>query len=162
VAVNGVKDVLANWEAIKKQEKASNSRGGEQKNRIASALAGVPKGLPALSQALVISKRAVQVGFEWPNIEGVLDKLIEEAREITEATDHAHLEAEIGDLLFSAVNLARWRNVDPESALRAMNSRFTRRFQKLEALAEAQGKTLPEMSIDEMDALWDQAKLLVD
>lgn len=162
VAVNGVKDVLVNWQAIKKQEKAANNRGGEQENQAVSALDGLPKGLPALAQALVISKRAVQVGFEWPNIEGVLDKLIEEAREITEATDPAHLEAEIGDLLFSAVNLARWRSVDPESALRAMNSRFTRRFQKLEALAAEQGKTLPEMSIDEMDTLWNQAKLLVD
>ncbi len=98
------------------------------------------------------------MGFEWPNIEGVLDKLIEEAREITEATDASQLEAEIGDLLFSAVNLARWRNIDPESALRAMNARFTRRFQKLEALAAAEGKQVPNMSLEEMERLWQAAK----
>lgn len=153
VVVNGVEEVKANWEAIKKVEKAKNSR-----DQVTSALDGVPKALPALAQALAISKKAVGVGFEWPNIEGVLDQLIEEAREITEATDPVHLESEIGDLLFSAVNLARWRKIDPESALRSTNARFTRRFRKLEALAAAQGKRLADMSLEEMDALWDEAK----
>ena len=163
VAVSGVRDVMVNWDAIKKEEKAKNNRGGAAaENPAVSALDGLPRALPALAEALAVSKRAVRVGFEWPDIEGVLDKLIEEAREITEAVDPAHLEMEIGDLLFSAVNLARWRHVDPESALRATNARFARRFRKVEALAAAQGKTLPEMSIEEMDALWDQAKLLVE
>lgn len=160
VVVNGVEDVVTNWEAIKKAEKASHNRKGpgSPSEPAASALDGIPKALPALTQALAISKRAVRVGFEWPNIEGVLDKLIEEAHEITQATDPKQLEAEIGDLLFSAVNLARWRGVDPEAALRAMNARFMRRFKKLEALAAAQGKVLPGMSIEEMDALWAEAK----
>jgi tetrapyrrole methylase family protein/MazG family protein len=160
VVVNGVEEVMTNWEAIKKAEKAGNSHASpdNQAAQLASALEGVPRSLPALAQALAISQKAVRVGFEWPNIEGVLDKLIEEGREITEATDSAHLEAEIGDLLFSAVNLARWRNVDPESALRATNARFTHRFKKLEALAAGQGKTLPDMSIEEMEALWEEAK----
>lgn len=158
VTVNGVEDVTTNWEAIKKIERAALNGEG---SKAPSALDGIPANLPALAQALTISKRAVRVGFEWPNIEGVLDKLIEEAHEITTATDPANLEAEIGDLLFSAVNLARWRQIDPESALRSTNARFTRRFKKLEALASAQGKTLSKMSIEEMDTLWNEAKSLV-
>jgi tetrapyrrole methylase family protein/MazG family protein len=155
VSVNGVEDVTANWEAIKKAERTAAN--GEDLT-VPSVLDGIPGALPALTQALAISKRAVRAGFEWPTIEGVLDKLVEEAREITEAADPIQLEAEIGDWLFSAVNLARWRNVDPESALRATNARFIRRFKMLEALAAAQGKTLSEMTIEEMDALWDKAK----
>lgn len=155
VTVNGVADVTANWEAIKQEERSTRN---VEREASPSVLDGVPAALPALAQALAISKRAVRVGFEWPNIAGVLDKLIEEAREITEAANPAELEAELGDLLFSAVNLARWRNVDPESALRATNARFTRRFKKLEALAAAQGKVLSEMTIAELDALWDEAK----
>ena len=159
VQVEGVADVITNWEAIKKAEKRNNHTGLDNHELVVSALDGVPPGLPALAQALAISKRAVRVGFEWPNIEGVLDKLVEEAQEIAEAVDPGQIEAEIGDLLFSAVNLARWRNVDPESALRATNARFRRRFKKLEALATAQGKNVSDMSIAEMDALWEQAKL---
>lgn len=154
VTVNGVADVTNNWEAIKKAEKAAKG----QTEKTPSALDGIPPALPALAQALAISKRAVRVGFEWPNIEGVLDKLIEEAHEITQAADPAHLEAEIGDLLFSVVNLARWHKIDPESALRATNARFSRRFKRLETLAVAQGKILSQMTIEELDTLWDQAK----
>ena len=157
--VNGVDDVTTNWTAIKKAEKAQGRQNDSNKTPT-SALDGVPPALPALAQALAVSERAVRVGFEWPNIEGVLEKVVEEAREVVEATDPDHLESEIGDLLFSVVNLARWRNVDPESALRATNSRFSRRFRQLEALAATQGKTLPEMSINEMDALWDTVKLM--
>ncbi|MEW5959482.1 MAG: nucleoside triphosphate pyrophosphohydrolase [Chloroflexota bacterium] len=159
VQVQGVAEVMTNWEAIKKAEKRRNQHGPDGHQPPMSALDGVPPGLPALAQALAISKRAVRVGFEWPNLEGVLDKLIEEAQEVAAAIAPEQLEAEIGDLLFSAVNLARWRKVDPESALRATNARFTRRFKKLEALAAAQGKNVPDMSIAEMDALWEQAKL---
>jgi tetrapyrrole methylase family protein/MazG family protein len=154
VVVNGVEDVAMNWEAIKKSEKAAKG----QPAQMTSTLDGVPLALPALTQALAISKKVVRVGFEWPNIDGVLDKLIEEAREITEASDPVHLEAEIGDLLFSAVNLARWRNIDPESALRGTNSRFIRRFKKMEVLAAAQDKDLSDLSIEEMEILWNEAK----
>ncbi len=155
VVVNGVDDVAVNWAAIKKEEKAEK---GQAVDRPASVLDGVPPALPALAQALAVSDRAARIGFEWPNIEGVLDKVIEEAREIVEAEQPDHLEAEIGDLLFTVVNLARWRNIDPESALRATNARFGRRFRQVEALATAQGRRLPDMSIEEMDALWNQAK----
>jgi tetrapyrrole methylase family protein/MazG family protein len=154
VVVNGVEDVTTNWEAIKKAEKAAKS----QSVQMTSALDGIPPALPALTQALAISKRAVRVGFEWPNIEGVLEQLLEEAREITETSDPTHLEAEIGDLLFSAVNLARWRNIDPESALRGTNTRFIRRFKKMEALVAAQDKSLSDLSIEEMEVLWNEAK----
>jgi tetrapyrrole methylase family protein/MazG family protein len=154
VVVNGVEDVASNWEIIKKAEKSANG----QTNQTPSALDGIPPALPALTQALTISKRAVKTGFEWPNIEGVLDQLIEEAHEITQAQSPAHLESEIGDLLFSAVNLARWRNVDPESALRSTNTRFKQRFQKMEQLAATQGKNLPELSTDELEILWNEAK----
>jgi tetrapyrrole methylase family protein/MazG family protein len=161
VQVNGVAEVALNWETIKQAEKASrNNRGPETAlAEFPSALDGVPSGMPALAEALAISKKAVRVGFEWPNIEGVLDKLVEEAHEIAEAATEEELEAEIGDLLFSAVNLARWRNVDAESALRATNARFIRRFKTLEALAAAQNKSVSDMPIEEMDALWDEAKM---
>lgn len=157
VTVNGVADVTANWEAIKRIERATSN---SQAEKSPSVLDGVPAALPALAQALAISKRAVRVGFEWPSIEGVLDKLIEEAREITEATNPTDLESEIGDLLFSAVNLARWRQIDPESALRGTNARFTRRFKRLEKLAASHGKLLSDMTIEELDALWAEAKIL--
>jgi MazG family protein len=149
--------VTTNWEAIKKAERSKLNGEGSQPP---SALDGIPKDLPALAQALAISKRAVRVGFEWPNIAGVLDKLIEEANEIVAAANPAELEAEIGDLLFTVVNLARWRQVDPESALRAANARFTRRFKQVEALAAARGRILAEMTIDEIDALWNEAKIM--
>lgn len=152
--VSSASEVTTNWEAIKKAEKAAKGQSDEK----ASALDGVPDALPALAQAMTISKRAVRVGFEWPNIEGVLDKIIEEAKEITEANDEKHLESEIGDLLFSAVNLARWRGIDAETALRTTNARFSRRFKKMEALAAEQSRSLANMSIEEMDALWEQAK----
>ncbi len=154
VTVNSVDDVTTNWEAIKKAEKSAKG----QANGAPSALDGIPHALPALTQALTISKRAVKMGFEWPNIEGVLDQLIEEAREIIEAETQTHLESEIGDLLFSAVNLARWHNIDPESALRGTNVRFKWRFQKMEALAAQQGKSLSELSTQALESLWNEAK----
>ncbi|MCB0169046.1 MAG: nucleoside triphosphate pyrophosphohydrolase [Anaerolineae bacterium] len=157
VAVNHADEVKVHWEAIKQAEKAAKG----QTNHHASALDGVAKALPALAEALAISKKAVGVGFEWPDIEGVLDKINEEAREVAEATEPDHLEAEVGDLLFSIVNLARWQNVDPESALRSTNARFTQRFKQVEALAQAQGRQLSEMTLAEMDQLWDQAKAIL-
>ena len=157
VVANSVAEVTSTWELIKKAEKLE--KGQTMKN--ASALDGIPKALPALAQALAISKKAVQAGFEWANMAGVLDKLIEEVHEVAEATQPDHLETEIGDVLFCVVNLARWKNIDPESALRATNARFTRRFQTLEKLAAAQGKVLAEMSLDDMEILWGEAKKIV-
>jgi tetrapyrrole methylase family protein/MazG family protein len=152
--VAGSAEVVSNWQVIKKAEQVAKGTLPAQ----ASVLDGLPAALPALSQALAISQRVVRLGFEWADIEGVLAKLIEEAREISEATDPAHLEREVGDFLFSAVNLARWRNIDPESALRATNARFSRRFKRVESLAVAQGRTFSELSLAEMEALWLEAK----
>lgn len=142
-------EVLKNWDQIKQREK-----GGEPN----SILAGVPRGMASLLRAHEISKRAARVGFEWPKIEAVFDKLHEEEAELREALvdgDPGRIEAEIGDLLFTAVNLARWSGVEPEEALRKMLNRFTERFQDMES---ASAKPLRELSAQEWDDLWVAAK----
>ena len=142
-------DVLRNWARIKQSEK-----GGEPE----SVLAGVPTGMASLLRAYDVSKRAARSGFEWPNIESVFDKLHEEEKELREALsskDRERIEAEIGDLLFTAVNISRWSGVEPEEALRKMLNRFTVRFQFMEA---ASPKPLSELSPQEWDELWESAK----
>ena len=138
------------WEAQKARER------GPQRT-----LDGIAASLPALTRALKLQNRAARVGFDWPSTDQVLDKLVEEAREVVEARDtltHDHLTEEIGDLLFVMANLARHLNVDPEAALRAANQKFTRRFARIEDwLAEA-GKTPADSDLAEMDALWNRAK----
>jgi len=126
-------------------------------------LDGVALGLPALSRAVKLQKRAARVGFDWPSTDQVLAKLVEEAAELTEARDSltaAEVAEEIGDLMFVMANLARHLQVDPEAALRAANAKFTRRFARIEDwLAEA-GKTPADSDLSEMDALWDRAKAI--
>jgi uncharacterized protein YabN with tetrapyrrole methylase and pyrophosphatase domain len=117
--------------------------------------------MPALARAQIISEKAVRVGFEWPTLEGVLDKLAEEAREVTGAQTPEEREAEIGDLLFVVVNLARWLGVDAESALRSTNERFSRRFRTLEQLARERGQKLTDLDIRALDLLWEEAKEIV-
>lgn len=138
------------WEAAKAVERGT-----------ARTLDGIAQSLPALTRALKLQNRAARVGFDWPSTDQVLDKLIEEAREVTEARDsltHTELTEEIGDLLFVMANLARHLKVDPEAALRAANAKFTRRFQRIEDwLAEA-GRTPSQSNLAEMDALWNRAK----
>ena len=166
VIVNGVEDVLTNWEAIKKAERAENSHSTHAAKRDAGAeepahdsvLDGVPLAMPALARAQAISQKAVRVGFEWPDMDGVLDKLVEEAREIAEADTPQEREAEMGDLLFVAVNLARWMGVDAESALRTTNERFLQRFRILERLARERGQKLNQLDISALDLLWEEAK----
>ncbi|MEM7031300.1 MAG: nucleoside triphosphate pyrophosphohydrolase [Chloroflexota bacterium] len=153
-SVNSVDDVKRNWDQIKAQEKAEKGELAETP----SAMDGVLDALPALVQALDISKKAVKQGFEWDDAQGVLRKLQEEAEEIVTATSPAEIEAEIGDFLFTAVNLARKMGVDAETALRACNTRFMRRFRQLERIAEAQNLTLPEIDKKTWFALWQQAK----
>ncbi len=147
VQVSGAGEVVTNWEVIKKAEKVQ--KGQTLPNP--SALDGIPKGLPALAEAAQISKKASRVGFEWNNMQDLLAKIVEEAHEVAEATDLTHIESEIGDLLLMITNLARWRNVDPESALRSTNARFSRRFQYLEQAAQSQNCTLADMSAEEID-----------
>jgi tetrapyrrole methylase family protein/MazG family protein len=146
-------EVLRNWEKIKKSEKGDDWR--------QSVLDGVPAQLPALMRALEISKRAVKFGFEWERMEDVLAKLEEEVCELKDALSRNDSNAtadEIGDLLFTIVNVARWRKIDPEDALRNMLKRFTRRFHYIEEASRTKGHPLEEMSLAEMDALWDEAK----
>jgi tetrapyrrole methylase family protein / MazG family protein len=149
VDVADADEVLRNWDRIKQEE-----RDGAPE----SILAGVPKAMPALLRALEVSKRAARVGFEWPDVEDVFKKLREEEAELREAIAEgtpAKIEAEVGDLLFTAVNLARWAGVEPEEALRKMLDRFTARFVEMERVA---GKPLRELSFQEWDQLWEDAK----
>ena len=155
VSVENADEVLVNWEAIKKQEKAA--RGLEE----TSVLDNVPDALPSLSRALKISKKAAKVGFEWPDIEGVLAKLREESEEVEaeiQSGDDARLAEEIGDLLFTAVNLARWRKIDPELALRDGVRRFEARFRLMEKQAASQNKDLKTLSPEDWESLWNDAK----
>lgn len=153
VDVDGAEQVVANWEAIKREERSAS---GEQQRT--SLLDGIPKGLPALLQAYEYTARAAKPGFDWPNIDQVVAKVREELEEVLNAPDADARAEEIGDLLFVIVNWARWLNVEPESALRATNAKFHRRFQFIEQAAAAQGRSLSDWSLDEMDALWKQAK----
>ena len=156
--VSGSDEVLTNWEQIKRAEK-----GGKADSWRPSALDGVPKGLPALMQALEISKRAVKVGFEWPDFPSVMAKFDEETAELkaelaVEAPDKSRIFAELGDLIFTLVQVARWQKLDPEDALRQMLARFSARFRFMESKAREQAQTLGELNLTEMDALWDAAK----
>lgn len=138
------------WERIKAAERGK-----------ARTLDGVALGLPALTRAVKLQKRAARVGFDWPNIDDVLDKMREEMTELVEARSQftqTEIEEEFGDLMFVMANLARHMHIDPEAALRGANAKFTRRFGRIEDFLTAQGKT-PQMSnLAEMDALWNRAK----
>ena len=152
VTLDGVQGVLKNWEKLKAAERAKSYEPEK------GLLDGVPLALPALSQAQEYQDRAARVGFDWKEISGVLDKISEEIQEVREVTNGEELVAELGDLFFALVNLARWKKVDAESALRGMNMRFKKRFAYVEQGANKQGRKLSEMSIDEMEALWQEAK----
>jgi tetrapyrrole methylase family protein/MazG family protein len=145
-------EVMHNWEALKREEREEGT----------SMLEGVPKSMPALGYAYEISRRAVRVGFEWENLEGVIDKLIEEIKEIKEAGSREEKEQEYGDLLFTLVNIARWEGIDPEAALREANRKFFKRFAYMEKLCDERGLNFPELSFKEKDDLWEEAKKGVD
>jgi tetrapyrrole methylase family protein / MazG family protein len=151
VQLDGVQGVLKNWEKLKAKERKEN---GEEKG----LLDGVPLALPALIQAQEYQDRAVRVGFDWPEIDGVLEKIVEEIQEVRLAANQDELTAELGDLFFALVNLARWKKVDAESALRGTNMRFKKRFAYVEAGAKHLDRKLSEMTLDEMEALWQEAK----
>ena len=149
--LDGVDGVLANWEKLKEQE-----RGKKKEDK--GMLDGIPAALPALSQAQEYQDRAARVGFDWHEIESVLDKVKEEIEEIKNAETEFELASEIGDLFFALVNLARWKHVDAESALRGTNMKFKKRFAYVEQGAKKQGWNLSELSLDEMESLWQEAK----
>lgn len=138
------------WEAQKARERGT-----------ARTLDGIAQSLPALTRALKLQNRAARVGFDWPSTNEVLDKLVEEAREVVEARDtltHDHLTEEVGDLFFVMANLARHLKIDPEAALRAANAKFTRRFARIEDWLAETGRTPADSDLAEMDALWNRAK----
>ncbi len=144
--------VLANWDAIKASEKPDAPKG---------QLDSVNRAQPALMEAFGISKKAARAGFEWAKFEDVLDKLREEVAELEEARRSGPAEAirgEVGDLLFTVVNLARWSGVDPEEALRQTNAKFRQRFAHVEARVAAAGKVLSETPLEEMEGYWQEAK----
>ena len=151
VAVSGTGEVLSNWEALKRKEK------GQATNT--DALEAVARALPALWRAEEVQKKARKAGFDWPDVSGALDKLSEELEELkTAAAEGTNVAEELGDLLFSAVNAARFLKVDPEDALNGATDKFIGRFRKVEAQAAAQGKAMEDMSLEELDALWERAK----
>jgi len=151
--VKSVDTVLQNWEKIKAKEREDN--GSSHKTGM---LDGIPLALPALTQADQIQRRAKRVGFDWNTIEPVIAKVREELDELTSAETSAERQAEAGDLLFAAVNLIRWLDIDPETALRECNLRFRKRFAYIEAEAAKAGKNVDELGFEEMDALWEKAK----
>jgi len=146
------------WERIKAEEKAARNGGQSE-----GALAGVPVGLPALTRALKLQQKAGNVGFDWNDARAVLRKIREEADEIEAALDagessRSEAAAEVGDLLFAAVNLARHLRADPEALLRQTNRKFERRFAAIEHALAASGRTPQDSTLAEMDSLWDEAK----
>lgn len=143
------------WEEQKAKEREEN--GAE------SLLADVPAGLPGLTRAVKLQKRAARVGFDWTNAQDVLAKISEETDELAEAMDKKdrdHVEEEYGDLLFALANLSRHLDVDPEAALRRANEKFIRRFQHIEKSFAARGENLKDANLDEMEAVWEEAKTL--
>jgi tetrapyrrole methylase family protein/MazG family protein len=155
--VSGVGEVLENWEKLKAAEREAGARPDK------GALGTVPPALPALMQAATYQRRAARVGFDWPEVAGVRAKVLEEIEEISSAADGAQpapeaLEDELGDLLFAVVNWARWLNVDPEAALRQANAKFARRFAHMETSVRAQGRSLDQLTLAELDVLWEGAK----
>jgi len=144
---------ITNWETIKAAERSAKER--------ARTLDDIPAALPALMRAQKLQARAARVGFDWPDTRGVIEKIREELAEVEEAiasADSAHIHEELGDLLFAVTNLARFVGGDAESNLRDANQKFIRRFESIEDALAAQGRTVKDASLDEMEALWIAAK----
>lgn len=148
-------DVKQRWDEIKKAEKT------EQGREVTALLDAVPRNVPALVEAEKIGKKAAGVGFEWPDVTGVMDKIVEEAKELSaaqDASDPAAVEHELGDLLFTVVNLSRFLRVDPEQALRKANARFRRRFGYVETSLRNSGTDWSVARLEQMEEFWQEAK----
>ncbi len=141
-------EVALEWEELKQNERKEGD----------SLLSSVPLGLPALSYSHSIQRRAAGVGFDWKEYDGILDKLVEELRELKHASTHQEKVHEFGDILFALVNAARWQGVDLEEALRLANERFSRRFRYMEEVCRNRGMSLRDLSFEEQNALWEEAK----
>ena len=153
VQVDGVGDVLSNWEKIKAGER--KKQGQHEKG----ALDGLPAALPALIQAQEFQDRAARVGFDWPEIAGVLEKINEEIEEVRQAANAEELTDELGDLFFALVNLSRWKKIDAEAALRGASLKFKKRFKFVEKRAQTLDRPMQSMDMQELDALWNEAKI---
>jgi MazG family protein len=159
--------VLKNWEQIKAEERRVkdgkvSAASGKAEKASASLLDGIPNTLPAVMQGFQLTRRASRIGFDWDNVEGVVEKLQEELRELDKAQaaqSAEQIEDEVGDVLFAAVNLARFLKVDPEIALKRTNAKFMSRFREMERLAGASGRALTDVPRDEMESFWNQAKI---
>ncbi len=152
-------DILRNWEDIKAAEKGIDSSAKPDSGK--SLLDGIPEKLPALHKAYQMTAKAARVGFDWPRVEDILKKLNEESVELLDAHekgDKGRVAAEIGDLLFVVVNIARFLEIDPETALRRSNVKFDRRFRYIESEIKRQGREMRNSTLAELDALWDEAK----
>jgi len=158
-------EVLRNWEQIKAEERRAKTADGAAAagsgREEASLLDGIPHTLPAVMQGFQLTRRASRIGFDWDNVEGVIEKLHEELGELRRAREGEsakQVEEEAGDVLFAAVNLARFLKVDPEIALKRTNAKFTARFRDMERVARESGRTLSDVPRKEMEALWERAK----
>ena len=146
--VKDAEEVAHNWEALKQEERGADT----------SMLASVPRQMPALGYSQAIQRRVAQVGFDWADIDGVIDKLVEEVSEFKQADSGEQKAQEFGDLLFTLVNIARRLGVDSEAALREANRKFSRRFTYMEEVCRQRGVNLAELSFDQQNALWEEAK----
>jgi tetrapyrrole methylase family protein/MazG family protein len=154
-------EVLRNWEIIKSQERRKKGITASEKGAQESILHGVPRSLPALLQGFQLTRKAARAGFDWNNVDGIFDKLEEETSELRaalKAGKSADIEDELGDLLFVAVNIARYLKIDPEIALHHANRKFTRRFQQMEKIAQDRGTTFAKLPRPDMESLWGDAK----
>ncbi|HYL86358.1 MAG TPA: nucleoside triphosphate pyrophosphohydrolase [Candidatus Angelobacter sp.] len=158
-------EVLRNWEQIKAEErragKAKESDTKSGSSAVPSLLDGVSRALPATLEGFQLTRKAARIGFDWDNVGGVIDKMREEAAELKkalEAGEQGKVEEELGDLLFAAVNIARFLHVDPEIALKKGNAKFSRRFHTMEAMARKSGREFKDLPREQMEALWDAAK----
>jgi len=158
-------EVLKNWEQIKAEERrakiAGNGAATEEGKKDASLLDGIPYTLPAVMQGFQLTRRASRIGFDWDNVEGVIEKLQEELAELKKAREEQsaqQVEEEVGDVLFAAVNLARFLKVDPEIVLKRTNAKFTSRFREMERVARDSGRALADVPREEMESLWERAK----
>ena len=155
-AAGDARDVEANWEEIKQKE-----REGQPGNE-ASLLEGVPRGMPSLAYAQTVQVRAARTGFDWDDYSGVVAKVAEEVEELEEVESVPDRERELGDLLFSMVNAARWLGVDAEAALRQANARFFTRFARMESLSRERNLSFLDMPLEDKESLWQEAKRLED
>ena len=151
VSVSGSDEVLVNWDELKREEKHQETH--------TDTLTSVARSLPALWRAEKVQKKAKKAGFDWDDCSGAVDKLAEELGELREAIDlGTNVTEELGDLMFAAVNVSRFVDADPEECLNAATEKFISRFAKVEALSRAQGKDMKEMTLTELDKLWEEAK----